>query len=151
MQGNKEVYYNRKDATKAPVISEAYFASAKEIKFSIADTMDTSDEKLVGQFQLKDESGKSYPLTKVWSKNPGVENSASLILQKELDLGKHYTIYMKNHISSAVSVSEAFSTEAFEDAYYYAGDDLGAVYTKEKTDFRVWAPTASQVTINFYK
>ena len=150
VQGNKEVYYNRKDATKAPVISEAYFASAKEIKFSIADTMDTSDEKLVGQFQLKDESGKSYPLTKVWSKNPGVENSASLILQKELDLGKHYTIYMKNHISSAVSVSEAFSTEAFEDAYYYAGDDLGAVYTKEKTDFRVWAPTASQVTINFY-
>ena len=65
VQGNKEVYYNRKDATKAPVISEAYFASAKEIKFSIADTMDTSDEKLVGQFQLKDESGKSYPLTKV--------------------------------------------------------------------------------------
>ena len=62
VQGNKEVYYKKKDAIKTPVISEAYFVSEKEIKFSLADTVDTSDEKLVEQFQVKDENGKSHHL-----------------------------------------------------------------------------------------
>ncbi len=34
---------------------------------------------------------------------------------------------------------------------YYAGDDLGAVYSKQKTAFRLWAPTADRVRICFYK
>ena len=150
VQGNKEVYYKKKDAIKTPVISEAYFVSEKEIKFSLADTVDTSDKKLVEQFQVKDENGKSYPLLHVYSKASETKNSATLIMQDALDLGKRYTVYMKNHISSPISVSQAFSTEAFDKVYYYDGDDLGAIYTKEKTNFRLWAPTASQVTINFY-
>lgn len=33
----------------------------------------------------------------------------------------------------------------------YDGNDLGAVYTKEKTVFKVWAPTASEVSLNLYE
>ena len=33
---------------------------------------------------------------------------------------------------------------------YYGGNDLGAVYTKQKTAFRLWAPTAERVRICFY-
>ena len=33
---------------------------------------------------------------------------------------------------------------------YYDGNDLGAVYTKQKTAFRLWAPTAQRVRICFY-
>lgn len=33
----------------------------------------------------------------------------------------------------------------------YEGNDLGAVYSKEKTDFRLWAPTAEQVRICLYE
>lgn len=32
----------------------------------------------------------------------------------------------------------------------YSGNDLGAVYTKEKTTFKVWAPTAENVRLNMY-
>lgn len=32
----------------------------------------------------------------------------------------------------------------------YDGNDLGASYTKEKTGFKVWAPTASEVSLNLY-
>lgn len=32
----------------------------------------------------------------------------------------------------------------------YEGNDLGAVYTKQKTAFRLWAPTAERVRICFY-
>ena len=44
-----------------------------------------------------------------------------------------------------------YSTIAFEKAFTYTGRDLGAVWTKDKTFFRLWAPTAKEVTVNLYK
>ncbi len=41
----------------------------------------------------------------------------------------------------------------FEDTdqkYYYGGSDLGAVYSKEETIFKLWAPVAQSVTIKLY-
>ncbi len=36
------------------------------------------------------------------------------------------------------------------DEYAYFGNDLGAVYSKEKTVFKVWAPSASAVELKIY-
>ncbi len=44
-----------------------------------------------------------------------------------------------------------FSTKEFEEANYYKGNDLGAMWTKDATYFRVWAPTAEQVSVKLYK
>ncbi|MBQ8834675.1 MAG: type I pullulanase [Oscillospiraceae bacterium] len=44
-----------------------------------------------------------------------------------------------------------YSTHAFENAFTYIGNDLGAVWTKDKTAFRLWAPTASAVSVNLYR
>ena len=44
-----------------------------------------------------------------------------------------------------------YSTEQFEAEYTYPGNDLGATWTKEKTVFRLWAPTAIGVKVNLYK
>lgn len=46
---------------------------------------------------------------------------------------------------------EAYSTPAFEEQYTYHGTDLGAIWTPAKTSFRLWAPTAEDVTINLYR
>ena len=48
-------------------------------------------------------------------------------------------------------MSELYSTPDFEAAYTYHGDDLGAVWTNERTAFRLWAPTADKVTINLFR
>ncbi len=44
-----------------------------------------------------------------------------------------------------------YSSSAFEEKYTYKGHDLGAVWTPQKTSFRVWAPTAEDVTVNLYR
>ncbi len=44
-----------------------------------------------------------------------------------------------------------YSSEEFENAYTYFCNDLGCTWTKEKTRFRLWAPTADSVTVNLYK
>ena len=45
----------------------------------------------------------------------------------------------------------AYSTPAFENKFTYTGSDLGANWSPEKTLFRLWAPTASAVSLNLYE
>lgn len=43
-----------------------------------------------------------------------------------------------------------YSSEEFEALYTYPEGNLGAEWTKDKTTFRVWAPTAEEVYVNLY-
>ena len=40
--------------------------------------------------------------------------------------------------------------EALDAEYAYTGNDLGATYSPEQTVFKVWSPTATEVTLNRY-
>ncbi|MDE6241154.1 MAG: type I pullulanase [Anaeroplasmataceae bacterium] len=46
--------------------------------------------------------------------------------------------------------STLYSTPAFEEAYTYTGE-LGAIYTKEKTTFRVWSPISTKMELHIYE
>lgn len=46
---------------------------------------------------------------------------------------------------------KAYSSSEFEQRFHYTGSDLGALWSPEKTLFRLWAPTADRVLINLYK
>lgn len=58
--------------------------------------------------------------------------------------------------SVAVSAADPESANPYEaqaaayDAQAYAGNDLGAVYTPEKTTFKLWSPSAQSVKLNLY-
>ena len=53
--------------------------------------------------------------------------------------------------ASAESLSGYYSSAEFESQFTYDGDDLGATWSKEATTFRLWAPTATAVTVNLYE
>lgn len=44
-----------------------------------------------------------------------------------------------------------FSTAQFNELYFYDKNDLGATYSKEHTQFKVWAPTADKVAVKLYE
>lgn len=44
-----------------------------------------------------------------------------------------------------------FDTAAFRRRFHYAGNDLGATWSRTKTRFRLWAPLADEVQLLFYK
>ena len=64
------------------------------------------------------------------------------------------TTLLGGNAMAAAAVNENDSTEkvyAHElDKQAYDGNDLGAVYTKDKTTFKVWAPTAERVMVKLY-
>lgn len=52
--------------------------------------------------------------------------------------------------SRQIVAAGVFTSPAFVEAFTYTGDDLGSTYSAAKTDFRVWAPTASSVSLLTY-
>lgn len=73
-----------------------------------------------------------------------------ITVAEKLDLTEAYTI-TANGNEFKLTMPNIYSTKDFEDQYTYTGNDLGATYTKEKTTFRVWAPTAKAVKVFLYK
>lgn len=66
-----------------------------------------------------------------------------MAVQKEIDVKIDYG---DPAVTGGVSVFD----KAFDEQFYYDGDDLGVTYTPEKTKFRLWAPTASEAKVVFY-
>lgn len=66
-------------------------------------------------------------------------------------MSKAYDISKEGYESSSVSMEKILGSAYFDDELAYNGDDLGAVYTKDKTVFKIWAPTASEVSLNLYE
>lgn len=71
-------------------------------------------------------------------------------LSEELVNSRSYTITYDGTVYS-VNMPIVYSTEEFEAEYTYDGDDLGYTYSKDKTSFRVWAPTAESVSLKRYE
>ena len=72
-----------------------------------------------------------------------------LFTAEKLDLLKSY-ILIYDEEEYQVIMPNIYSTKSFEADFTYEGNDLGATWSKEKTAFRVWAPTASAVKVNLY-
>lgn len=151
VEGNPTVWYSAEEVSYQPIIVEAAFAAttSKQIVFSLSKAVDTADENLVNSFKVTDQDGKEQQLSKVWSAAPGVEFTATLILGDALDLTKTYTLHLDGYQSAEVSMDDVIGSTYYDEAFAYDGE-LGALYSKEKTDFRVWAPTASAVVLNLY-
>ena len=49
-----------------------------------------------------------------------------------------------------VSCENLYKTERFEKYYTYNGDDLGVIYSKDATTFKVWSPVSAFARVNIY-
>lgn len=97
-------------------------------------------------FQVKGAAGE-IDVTGVTGKE---KNAYRVTLKEPLENTKSYTIIYEGNEYKIV-MPNIYSTEKFEKEYTYTGKDLGAVWTKEKTTFKVWAPTAEMVKVNLYQ
>ena len=71
----------------------------------------------------------------------------NLEMEKEYEYGHSYAILYEGLPRINLETSEAVNFPDFDEKFYYDGDDLGSIYTKEETKFALWAPTASEVTL----
>jgi pullulanase len=97
--------------------------------------------------------------TKIFDLSGGVSSSNKqwlITTDADIPLGAPLTIThtdadpTRTFGSRNVIPGGVFTSTAFNDNYTYTGTDLGSTYSAAKTDFRVWAPTASAVNLVTY-
>ena len=105
-----------------------------------------------GAFTFRCSDGTTIPVTGITES----KNEYTLSLGKDLssiaEMVKGYTLIFDGYDYKVAmpGISGIYSSEEFEDQFTYDGNDLGAVWTKEKTTFKVWAPTADNVQVYLY-
>lgn len=74
--------------------------------------------------------------------------------KQNVDVSKKYSAELEfadgHKAVVGVSIIKLFYSQAFDANYYYDGE-LGAIYSKEETTFRVWSPMSTKILLNVYQ
>ncbi|WP_458412175.1 type I pullulanase [Schinkia sp. CFF1] len=68
----------------------------------------------------------------------------------DIEIGKKYIISDELGNQTDLLIGSVIRTEKFDRLFYYDGHDLGVNFSPTKSTFKVWAPTAEDVTLLFY-
>ena len=147
VEGNPAFWYDKSEAVFEPVIATAAFkdTTSKEIALTVSRPLESN---AADAFEVTDDEGNVYPVAQVEIVN---DKEITLIMEEELALSKAYSVNRQGYEGCSVSMDKIIGSTYFDEELAYNGDDLGAVYTKEKTTFRIWAPTAVEVSLNLYE
>lgn len=148
VQDTDQIYKAESDVDLSPKILSANWVNTKALNVLFSAPIDKSD--LNSGLRVNDEMGKALALSAVTT-NSGDKGTRFFITTKEeMTMGRKYTLELPGFNGFVVDGSALFDTEAFEALYGYDGD-LGAIYQKHQTTFKVWSPVADQMTLNLYK
>jgi pullulanase len=105
-------------------------------------------------FSVTDANGNEVAIMAVTAADtPNLEvgyvEAFTLVTETPLDLSKAYTVSKEGYNGKTAGVGNYFTSEGFDEMYQFNGE-LGALYTKEQTTFRLWAPTAASASLNLY-
>ena len=70
--------------------------------------------------------------------------------QKTYRVSGKFTSNPNKTKKKAATFDKLYDTTKFNSDYTYTGSDLGVKYSKDKTEFRVWAPTSTRVRLKVF-
>jgi pullulanase len=139
LSGDDEVY-TTPTLNKNDVITKASFVDDKNVAFAA--------NKNISAYSLKENGVQIASGTDLCAKE------GSIALPNAADVTKQYTLALTFRTSSKekstpVLITSLYKTDAFNKAFTYTGD-LGAIYTSEKTTFKVWSPVSQEIKLRLY-
>ncbi|MBG9543954.1 type I pullulanase [Cytobacillus firmus] len=97
-------------------------------------------------FSLLSDVEEEFPVEIL--KSTAIEDAVKYIcrISHDVEFGKQYWIVDEYGGKTDLQIGAVIRTSEFDEKFYFDGP-LGISYTKEKTDFRLWAPTALKVKL----
>ncbi|HYK75052.1 MAG TPA: type I pullulanase, partial [Pseudoneobacillus sp.] len=138
VQDVADVYYSKPDVS--PSIQAALMESKNEINVKL--NKELADNVA---FTLLDvASNEVIPITV----SKLSINKVKLIVNdpSKIDVRKIYEVHATGFASQQVTMRNILN----DDSFYYDGTDLGYSYTQNATTFKLWAPTATKVSLALY-
>ncbi|WP_105615258.1 type I pullulanase [Vallitalea okinawensis] len=150
LQGDSTLYYDQEDIDLSPRFLGASLTQLDKVDIEVSVPFKLVDSK--ESFSIVSDDGKNIPIKHVTCSVPEeFVTTATVITEEPLELGKNYKIAKGGYEEMSISFASLYSSEEFEEAFFYGENDLGAFYSKESTTFRLWAPTASSARVLLYK
>lgn len=111
--------------------------------FNIKFANKITDISKLSALVIKDNAGNivSVSSSKISSDSTFLE----ITTKNEIDIKKEYTAELDNNKFRLV-----FNNIFLDKKYYNLNTELGAIYSKDKTVFRLFAPRAEEITLNIY-
>ncbi|NUK30574.1 type I pullulanase [Parageobacillus sp. VR-IP] len=97
-------------------------------------------------FTLGTPYGERHPLTIERKVDLGESVKYECLCPIPIEIGREYLLYDHQGEATDLQIGAVVRTAAFDEQFFYDGD-LGVVYTKKETTFRVWAPTATEAKV----
>lgn len=140
-QGDVNLYMDA-GLKPAPAVTDAYFTSFREVIIMTSAPINAlrlyENGNLLGETAVDNKNGCRFYFPE------GRQMGFDKVYEAE-------AIFSETGSASkrAVSVGRLYKTPAFNSMYYYDGE-LGALYTKAETRFKVWSPVSGRITLNIY-
>ncbi|MGX7013591.1 type I pullulanase [Vagococcus silagei] len=137
----KPSYYSRKEA-----IRECAIESIRSIKVVLKDPeIEFNTEETV----LISKEGQKTSLK--MSEMSHQESELSVVFKTDtpLTLTESYEFSLTDDIQAPVMFGAVVRTPEFDETFFYDGQ-LGASYSKDETEIKLWAPTAQSVVLKIY-
>ena len=152
LQGDEHIYYSREDIRAEKCIRDASYDDVNQISFSLYIPGVTQEQTQGLKVRLDiPEENYQEELSDVTMQIEGNLVRGTGKISRQAELSKASFLSIEGMENCPVKAGKIFDTAYFAENYTYEGDDLGAVYGKEGTSFRVWAPTSSHVILNLYE
>ncbi len=141
LSGGDAHLYKGPDKTISDTINTVRFVSGKEIYIGVSNPLETVRIYKDGEL-IKEENGAG-------------RSKFTCALEEDADLSGSYSLEVVFResgevLTAPISTSGLYTTDLFNDQYYYDGQ-LGAIYSPEKTVFKVWSPVSSRIELRIYE
>ena len=146
IQGDPTIYYSKAAALAnvKPAITAAYLDSAKTITVG----MNAPASLTQTQFTVTDQTtGSSIPVVQVTPLSATSNDVVALTLAKAPSVQDSLTVNASGYTGLSVTPRDVLNSPA----YTYQPNNLGSSWSAKATTFRVWAPTATRLTLLLYK
>lgn len=146
IQGDENIYYDKKDVDTSPKLISALMDSKTDILVTSAGKIEDSE---LDSFKLVDKNDNKELKTNAVKV---ADNKVKLTLEKrlfstpEIDPSHAYEVSSDNFRATNVTMRKILDNPE----YFYNGDDLGLTYKKDSSTFKLWAPTAKDVSLVLY-
>lgn len=132
LQKEPKTFYAENQVDRSLKVLTARMDSLNEIFFEVNVPVDSKDLVTLR------EGENDVPAEVTLSED---RRTGTIKTESSLDMNKKYTVYISEYQEKLVTLGNVMGSDGFKEQYHYEGQ-LGAIYTKESTTFKVWAPTA---------
>ena len=131
---------------EAPKMTNAFMDTIDEIRVLLPVPI-SLENSLFGRFSVVMLHKGMVNIKEIFTHNWSHTRELTIKLHEPVDVTQVYNVCHPDFQPKQVVFRKVLDQEEFT----YQGDDLGAIYHKEYTGFRVWAPTANRVEVVIFE